>query len=306
MFPFLNPTRSIFAVAACVCFCASTVPIGAADKINVLIVTGQNNHDWSRSTPMIKTILEEAGRFNVTVSTTPSEESPDDAWSAWRPDFKSQDVILSDYNGKMWPKSVKAGFVKFVQDGGDVVLVHAANNAFNGWKEFEQMTGLLWRGSDYGDRLYLDENVKLVRQLKNEGPGAGHGSPHAYTIVTRDEINPIFKGMPKEWMHVTDELYHGQRGPAENMHILATAFSAKESGGTGVHEPMVWWIPFGKGKVIALMPGHLGKDQPRPSAYDCVGFRTLLQRSTEWVATEKVTIPVPSNFPNATKISVNP
>jgi len=40
--------------------------------------------------------------------------------------------------------------------------------------------------------------------------------------------------------------------------------------------------------------------------YDCVGFRTVLQHSVEWVATDKVTIPRPKNFPAADKPSVVP
>ena len=43
---------------------------------------------------------------------------------------------------------------------------------------------------------------------------------------------------------------HGQRGPAERMHILATAYSDKAKGGTGTNEPMIWVIPFGKGRVF--------------------------------------------------------
>jgi hypothetical protein len=276
----------------------------SAEKISVLLITGQNNHDWASSTPVIHDLLEETGRFDVTVSTTPSSESPKDAWNDWNPAFKNYDVVLSDYNGDMWPEAVKTNFVTYVNDGGRVTLVHAANNAFSGWKEFETMTGLLWRDAGYGDRLYLDESEKPVRQTKGEGPGAGHGAGHAYQITTRDPQNAIFKDLPKVWMHVADELYHGQRGPAENMHILATAFSSKESGGTGVHEPMVWWIPYGKGKVITLVPGHLGKNQSHPTPYDCTGFRVVLQRSVEWVATDKVTIPAPKNLPTPEKISV--
>ncbi|MES2925093.1 MAG: ThuA domain-containing protein [Verrucomicrobiota bacterium] len=115
----------------------TTLGAQAEEKISVLIVTGQNNHDWFRSAPMIESLLEETGRFQVSVSTTPSEEAPEDAWGAWRPKFKDYDVVLSDYNGKMWPDGVKSGFVDYVRNGGHVVLVHAANNAFNGWKEFE-------------------------------------------------------------------------------------------------------------------------------------------------------------------------
>lgn len=273
-------------------------------KVTVLIVTGQNNHDWVRSTPIIKSLLDETKRFEVSVSTTPSQDAPADAWNDWAPKFGNYDVVLSDYNGKMWPEPVKEDFVRYVNDGGHVVLVHAANNAFNGWKEFEKMTGLLWRDANYGDRLYLDENLKQVRQAKGEGPGGGHGAGHAYAIATRDDKNPIFKDLPEVWMHGSDELYHAQRGPAEDVHILATAFSSKESGGTGVHEPMVWWIPYGKGKVITLVPGHLGANDKFPTPYDCVGFRTVLQRSVEWVATDAVTIPKPKNFPGADKVSL--
>lgn len=301
MIPFKSILITAFAIV-----CVSAGVLHARDTVRVLIITGQNNHDWARSTPMIESLLEETGRFTVTVSTTPSEEAPEDAWNAWRPDFSRHDVVLSDYNGKMWPESVKTGFVTYVSGGGGVVLVHAANNAFGGWKEFEDMTGLLWRDSGYGDRLYLDGDLKLVRSPKGDGPGAGHGDSHAYQITSREKDHPILKGMPEVWMHVSDELYHGQRGPAKDMHILATAFSSRESKGTGVHEPMVWWIPAGKGKVVTLVPGHLGKGQGRPSAYDCVGFRTLLQRSTEWAATGKVTIPVPENFPTVSDISTVP
>lgn len=285
------------------------VSLGAAlsspgKKVTVLIVTGQNNHDWVRSTPVIRRLLEETGRFDVSVSTSPSKDAPDDAWNDWSPKFKDHDVVLSDYNGKMWPDPVKEDFVSYVSGGGHVVLVHAANNAFGGWREFEQMTGLLWRDASQGDRLYLDEALKLVRQPKGEGPGGGHGAGHAYQIATRDKQNPIFKDLPEVWMHVSDELYHAQRGPAKDVHLLATAFSSKESGGTGVHEPMVWWIPFGKGKVITLVPGHLGENDKSPTPFDCVGFRTVLQRSVEWVATDKVTIPRPKNFPGGDKTSV--
>lgn len=292
-----------FVTVAC---CGSALAAPAGNKISVLIVTGQNNHNWIASTPIIKGLLDETGRFEVTVSTTPTKEAPKDAWADWNPKFQNYQVVLSDYNGEMWPDAVKTNFTNYVKDGGDVVLVHAANNAFTGWKEFEDMTGLLWRNKDYGDRVYLDAQEKPVREPKGEGIGAGHGAGHAYAITTRDDQNPIFKDLPKAWMHVNDELYHGQRGPAANMHILATAFSTTESKGTGVHEPMVWWIPYGKGKVITLVPGHLGENPKYPTTYDCVGFRTVLQRATEWVATDKVTLPVPKNFPTADQISTVP
>jgi hypothetical protein len=43
--------------------------------------------------------------------------------------------------------------------------------------------------------------------------------------------------------------------------------------------------------------GHLWKGDVYPVSYQCVGFQTTLIRATEWLATGKVTYPVPDNFP---------
>ena len=102
------------------------------------------------------------------------------------------------------------------------------------------------------------------------------------------------QGLPVEWLHAKDELYHGQRGPAASMNVLATAFAAKQTGGTDAHEPMVWWIPYGKGKVFTTVMGHA------EYSMQCVGFQSIVNRGTEWAATGKVTIPVPAKFPTAT------
>ena len=184
------------------------------------------------------------------------------------------------------------------------MIVHAANNAFEDWPEWNKMIGLGWRNNRFGERLTIDEKGKVVRTPKGEGPGAGHGPQHAYKIVVRDQDHPITKGMPAEWMHAHDELYHGQRGPAEHMHILATAYSDKAKGGTGTNEPMIWVIPYGKGRVFTTVMGHVGgKDDP---AIRCTGFQTVVVRGSEWAATGKVTLPIPDDFPTAREVRVSP
>jgi type 1 glutamine amidotransferase len=98
-------------------------------------------------------------------------------------------------------------------------------------------------------------------------------------------------------MHAQDELYHGQRGPAASMHILATAYSEKETGGTGAHEPMVWWIPYGKGRAFTTVMGHATQSM------ECVGFQTIVARGCEWASGNDVTLAVPQDFPTADKVS---
>ncbi|MFP4293212.1 MAG: ThuA domain-containing protein [Cyclobacteriaceae bacterium] len=273
-------------------------------KPKVLIVTGQNNHTWRRTTPLIEAILEESGKFDITLSMAPAKGSKEEVWVNWQPDFTDYDVVLNNYNGEMWPEPVRQSFEKYISNGGTALMIHAANNPFEGWTEYEKMVGLLWRKNNGGTRIYYENDGTEVRIPSGEGPGAGHGKVHDWPISSYDAGHPIMKGLPKTWMHANDELYHGQRGPAENMRMLATAYSSEESGGTGMHEPMVWWIPYGKGKVITFLPGHLWPTQKEDTAFLCVGFRTLLNRSVEWLATGKVSIPVPDNFPTKDKISL--
>jgi uncharacterized protein len=269
-------------------------------KIHVLIVDGQNNHNWRAMTPPMKADLERSGRFTVDVATTPAPKAARSAWDSFRPDFSKYDVVLSNYNGEPWPAAVQKALEDYVAGGGGLAIIHAANNAFPEWPAFNEMIGLGWRGPDFGDRLTIDETGKVVRTPKGQGPGSSHGPTHAFKVVVRNADHPITRGMPAEWMHAKDELYHGQRGPANHMKILASAYSDKAKGGTGTNEPMIWVIPYGKGRVFTTVMGHAMGDDV--TAIRCNGFRTVMLRGTEWAATGKVTIPIPDDFPTVSQV----
>jgi type 1 glutamine amidotransferase len=277
-----------------------------ADKIRVLIIDGQNNHDWRSTTPWMKKVLEDSGRFSVAVSSfLKAGDKPGKIAEtvAFPPDLSKYDVVLSNYNGDPWPKEFQTALDDWLKSGkGNLVIVHAANNAFGGWKEYNEMIGLGWRGAGAGERLIVDSNGKEVRVEKGKGPSSGHGAMHAFQVTVRDAEHPITKGMPKEWMHARDELYHGLRGPIGTMHLLASAYSDKAKGknGTGEHEPMIWTLSYGKGRVFHTPMGH------DVTSMHCVGFITTLLRGTEWAATGKVTLPIPDNFPTADKVSAVP
>jgi len=266
-------------------------PAVAADKIAVLIIDGQNNHGWAKTTPPIKEMLEKTGKFTVDVLTSPPKGAPKEAWAKFKPDFTKYQVVFSNYNGEPWPDDVNVAFEKFMAGGGGVVVYHAANNSFVKWDAWSKMCGLLWQGAANGDRITVDDSGKVVRTPKGEGIGAGHGPQWAYECIVRDKVHPITKGLPEKLMHVKDELYQGQRGPAENMHILVTAFAKKEMGGSGTNEPMVFTVTYGKGRVFVNLLGHDEK-----STVADPGCAILMLRGTEWAATGKVTIPVPANL----------
>ena len=267
----------------------------AAPALKALIVDGQNNHNWQATTPVLRKHLEETGLFAVDVATSPPQGKD---LSGFQPNFAGNHVIVLNYNGAPWSAATRKAFVDYVGRGGGVVVVHAANNAFPDWKEYNQMIGLGWRGAEFGPRLTLDNAGKPIRTAQGQGPGAGHGQQHAFTVIVRDRQHPITKGLPAAWLHATDELYHGQRGPAENLHVLATAYSDSSRGGTAAHEPMLWVIPFGEGRVFTTVLGH------SPEAMQCVGFITTLQRGAEWAATGKASdSKAPADFPTADKVS---
>ena len=283
-------------------------PAHAAEKIKVLIVDGQNNHNWQATTPLMKKALEESGHFTVDVATTPAKpkntKEEQDAYKAamakFTPEFSKYAVVLSNYNGDMWPEATRKALDEYLSSGkGGLVIVHAANNSFTGWVEYNEMIAMGWRDNKFGDRLIADSNGQEKRVPKGQGPGAGHGPKHAFPVTIRDAKHAITQGMPAEWMHASDELYHGMRGPANNVHLLATAYSDKAKGGTGEHEPMIWTVTYGKGRVFHTPMGH------DLEAMQCVGFVATLQRGTEWAATGEVTIPLSANFPTKEVRSFN-
>jgi type 1 glutamine amidotransferase len=274
----------------------------AEEKIRAVIIDGQNNHNWRATTPHMRKVLESSGRFSVDVSTNlrPGDkpvESKDTG--PFPPDLTKYNVVVSNYNGAAWPADFQKTLEERLRDGKiHLVIVHAANNSFEGWAEYNRMIGMGWRGNGFGDRLTLDADGKETRVAKGKGPGAGHGAMHPFLVTIRDAEHPIVKGMPREWLHVRDELYHGMRGPVENVHLIATSFSDKKSGGTGEHEPMIWTVDYGKGRVFHTPMGH------DLEAMQCVGFIAVLQRGTEWAATGKVTLELPKAFPTETTTRV--
>lgn len=261
-------------------------------KLRALIIDGQNNHDWKTTTPILRQILESCGRFVVKVATSPPASAD---MRGFRPRFADYDVVISNYNGDRWSTETEKEFESYVAGGGGFVAVHAANNAFPDWPEYNRICGLGgWYGrtEKHGPYVYLDESGKLVRD-RSPGPGGHHGPQHEFAIRTRDAEHPIMRGLPTLWMHTKDELYDRLRGPAEDLHVLATAFSAPEYNGTGRHEPMLMTLSYGRGRVFHTVLGHADYSMK------CVGFITTLQRGAEWAATGNVTIPVPDDFPTA-------
>lgn len=298
-----------------VLFCCSGLFAQEESVIKVLIIDGQNNHgDWPKCTALMKQYLEESGRFEVDVERCkytwqgeqhfPKYALDDKEYEAvkksktdpdFEPNFFAYDVVLSNFGfgAAPWPKTTQRSFEQFVRQGGGLVVVHAADNSFGDWPEYNEMIGIGgWGGrkKESGPYVYWEDGV-IVRDAELDGPGGSHGPQHEFTVIVRDANHPVTDGMPREWLHAKDELYDSLRGPATDMRVLATAFSSK----TKRHEPMIMSIDYHQGRVFHTPMGHADYSM------QCVGYVSTLLRGTEWAATGKVTIDFPENFPGPDK-----
>lgn len=272
-----------------IALCLAAMPLQAAEKLKALILDGQNNHDWKSCQPLLKATLEESGRFTVDVSSSPAAKTgTPDQWQAWRPKFTDYAVVVSNYNGQDWPAEVKTDFVNYVKNGGGLVIVHAADNSFGNWPEYNEMIAVGgWGGrNEKSGPMVRYRDGKIVMDT-TPGAGGTHGANHEFVVETRDAEHPIMKGLPAKWKHASDELYAKMRGPAKNLTVLATAFSAPDKGGTSENEPILMVISYGKGRVFHTVLGH---DTRSMSG---LGFQVTLARGAEWAATGAVTLPAP-------------
>lgn len=304
--PLSGPSRSVVSELGRRRVLLAALGAGARRKLRVLIVDGINNHDWQAGTQGIRSTLAATGLFEVEVSTTPPADAPRGEWEGWRPRFNAYDAVINNFNGGhrpdgvRWPAEVEASLESYVRRGGGLVIFHAANNAFLEWGDYNEMIGLGWRGVTFGPGLIVDEAERVVVVPPGAGLGPGHGPRHDFQITVRDPRHAITRGFPKRWMHPSEQLTHGQHGPAAPRHgalekelqILTCAWSKDSQR----REPMDWVRAWGKGRIYVTMLGHTWKNEDNPNLR-CAGFRALLARGVEWAASGRVESPVPERLP---------
>ena len=333
---------SLFILSIVIC-CGAVIHPPRDAKLKALIIDGQNNHGvWPMTTMMMKDYLEQTGLLEVYIArtaftwqgphydkgigladirellsmyplagkaTTPVDESRPDP--DYHPDFSRYDVVISNFGwlASSWPEATKRDFEKYMREGGGLVVVHAANNSWGDWPEFNRMIGLGgWgdRDADSGPFVYYDDQGRQQRSRPDRSCGS-HGPQYEFVIETRAPQHPIMKGLPPAWLHARDELYDRLCGPAENLTVLATAYGDperntppwdKKTKGTGRHEPQLFTVEYGKGRVFNTCLGHMDYSM------ECVGFITTFQRGAEWCATGSVTQAVPEDFPGTEAVIV--
>jgi type 1 glutamine amidotransferase len=247
------------------------------DRLRALILSGRCNHDWRTSTPFLRRLLVDSGRFDVRVT-----EAVD---GLTRDTLAPYDVLVMDHGGPRWPAVTEKAVEDFVREGKGFVLVHGAVYHFSGldvitdghrpvglkeppWAAFREMAGCGW----------------------DRAPEQGyHGARHTFPVRLIAREHPILAGLP-ESLPATDELYHGMT-VQPHAQVLATALDSPDRGGTGRDEPMLVVTRFGKGRVFTTVLGH-----EVPGMWEDA-FRIPFVRGTEWAASGQVTLPPDAGMP---------
>ena len=234
----------------------------AAEKplAKVLLISGQNNHKWQQTTPLIVETLKSTRRFEVEVS---------EKFEAFSPARLSEfDVIFSNWNlwkqrknlppELDWSPELRKAYVDFVRNGGGHVAMHAGSSTFFDWKEYQEICIATWKS------------------------GTHHGPKHMFEVRIEEKAHPITLNLGNFKKY--DELWEKLYISAKDVTILTSSFASSEFKGDNVWEPSTLVSRFGKGRTAYTSLGHDAK------AFESNEFRVLLARLTEWAATGKVTI----------------
>lgn len=203
----------------------STLLPAAEPPIRVLILSGQNNHDWKKTTPKLQSILADSGRFEVEVTEHPEQLEP-----AALANFQ---LLLSNWNawGKPsteWPAPLRAAYLEFLRGGKGLVVVHAGSSSFYDWADYQVVAGACWK---------LGET--------------SHGAPHDFTVRIADPAHPITQGMAP--FRSKDELWL-KPGLQPSARVLATAED----------QPVALVSSFGRGRSFTLLMGHSAEFMENP------------------------------------------
>lgn len=230
------------------------------NPIKVLILSGANNHEWRKTTPLLNRIFDEANLFSTSVT-----DKPDTLTYTM---LKKFDLVVSNTN--TWPDNQvrlspnwEADFLKYVTEGGGALFFHAGASSFYGWDEYFRIGIGRW------------------------GKETGHNAPVVAKLYAFDQRHPVTRGlkgfqiMDEIWEKT--ELYKGAK-------VIGSLKATNAKDGHTIDEPALFANQTGKGRSFFTILGHDER------ALVNSGLRTLLLRAAQWCAGREVTIKPPAEI----------
>ncbi len=194
--------------------------------MNLLLITG-GKHPYEESTPVLQALLEQADH-EVTLSESAEELSTDlSQFNVIVLNTLRQAETDNEFN-----ESQRAGFDKYVQNGGSLLSIHISAASCPDWPLMKKITGGGWILG------------------KSWHPPFGW-----FQVYIDNPDHPIADGVADFWTY--DECYCGlnmQPGIDVFMHGVVE----------GDKKPLGWSHTYGKGKVANIALGHAGSSQSHP------------------------------------------
>lgn len=247
----------ILIITLCVLICGWTNS-QKEDLIRILILSGKNNHEWQKTTPVLVKMYKDSKLFVTKVT-----ERPDTLTYKTLNDY---DVVVSNWN--TWPdndfrmpESWEADFLRYVEEGGGVLFFHSGASSFYSWNEYHQIGIGRW------------------------GKETNHDVPAKGRVFGFDQTHPVTKGLRD--FFIVDEIWE-KAEIWKDAKPLASVSATNRKDGHLISEKAVFVNQFGKGRSFFTILGHNEK------ALLNTGLQTLLLRASQWTAQREVTIEAPS------------
>ena len=237
--------------AAAVAWAGAGLGAEAAGKIRVAVVTGGHGFDPKAFFAIFE------GYPDVAYTHVPQKVGGE--LLAKIDDFPYDAIVLYNFNQKINAQE-RANFLKLLDRGVGLVVLHHAGAAYPGWHEFGRIAGGCFHLG-----AYEENGVKK--------PGSGVKFGVTYQVQVADHEHPITKGL--EDFEVTDETYIRCSIQPDLRPLLTTREPSSDKVVGGVRTQ-------GKAKVFYTQLGHDGKVYGHPT------YRKVLIRAVRWVADRPV------------------
>ncbi len=238
---------------------AKDATVSNQPMLRVLMLSGEGKHDWRITSPFLRQLLLDTGRFEVRLC-----ESPVGLTATTLAGF---DVVVDDYSGPPLGTEAEKALEAFVEAGNGLVVTRGGLIPHAGGQSGEQ----LWPGF-----------AKLTKASWPGRAAAGSDAPfHRFDLKVVRREHLIMQGFRSNLRTADQPL--GRFALLPGVEVLATAEN---------NEPLIFASSSGKGRVLCTVLGHdLGSMQE-------AAFITTFVRGTEWAASGKVTLPSEIGLPS--------
>jgi hypothetical protein len=219
----------------------------SAKKLNVAVVTGGHPYNEPEFLKLFQ------GYPDIVYTHLPQKTGGElfDDVAAWPYDV----IVLYNFNQKITPEQ-QQNFLKLLDKGVGLVILHHANAAYNNWPLFWKIAGV-----EYHFGPWEENGVKMEK--------SGYKGGVKFKVHVVDPNHPITRGM-KDYDFLDETYCRTSVDP--NVHALLTTDEPSSDKTIG------WAKTFANSRVFFVQHGH---DQ---RAYQSPIYRELVVRGIRWTA----------------------